>query len=394
MATGKSLYKQHRFRILFVNSTSEVGGADIDLLQICSNLDRSRFEPIVVLPGPSSIAQEFEAVGVEVIFIRLGVVKRTVNPIGFLLFVIYSFSSILALIKIAKNRHIDLIHINSIVLPAAAIASRLAGVPCVWHIREIVTRPVWARLGLVAIVSLLAHRVIAISNAVKRMFPRWMARRIVVIHHGVDLQAFDSTLNCSRLRLELGIPDTAFLVGFVGRIAPLKGVDYLIQAVNQLCRRKLDVYLLIVGPTFQEYQTYTERLVELASSLERRHRVRMLPSRRDIPYVLSALDVLVLPSIRPEGFGLVLIEAMAMGKPVVGTALGGIPEVIDGEPPVGFVVPPRDADALATALNRLASNRQLSREMGHCARARVEREFDIRIVVQEIQKVYQELIEG
>jgi glycosyltransferase involved in cell wall biosynthesis len=134
--------------------------------------------------------------------------------------------------------------------------------------------------------------------------------------------------------------------------------------------------------------------VELVTTLELEHRTRILPARRDIPHVLSAIDVLVLPSIHPEGFGLVLIEAMAMGKPVIGTALGGVPEIVDREPPVGFLVPPRDADALATILSRLASDRQLSCELGRRARDCVEREFDIRAVVQELQKLYLELLEG
>ena len=390
----KNVYQQRRFRLLFVNSTSEIGGADLDLLQICSNLDRNRFEPIVVLPGPSSIAREFEALGIEVIFMRLGAIKRTVRPIDWILFVVYSVSSILGLIRLSKNRNIDLIHINSIVLPAVAIASRLAGVRCVWHIREIVTRPIWLRNILGVLVSLLAHRVVAISNAIKLMFPKWVARRIVVIHHGVDLRAFDLAINSSKMRLELGIPESTFVVGFIGRIAPLKGVEYLIRAVGQLSKETPDVCLLIVGPTFQRYRGYAESLAELVTSLQLEHCARILPARRDIPYVLSAIDVLALPSVHPEGFGLVLIEAMAMGKSVIGTALGGVPEIVDREPPVGFIVPPRDANAIAITLSHLASNRQLGREMGRHARDCVEREFDIRTVIQKLQKLYLELLEG
>jgi len=204
------------------------------------------------------------------------------------------------------------------------------------------------------------------------------ADRIMVVGNGVDLRKFDP---CSieaerpRIRDELGIAPGAAVVGAVGRFVREKGFVELIQAMPRVLEAGPQAMLVIVGDALpSDRRSVKERLRELVSSLKLNERVVFTGLRYDVPQLLAAMDVFVLPSYR-EGMPVVLLEAMAMAKPVVATRVRGCREaVVDGE--TGILVPPRDVTALADAIVRLLLDNELARRMGAAGRKRVEEHFD------------------
>jgi glycosyltransferase involved in cell wall biosynthesis len=184
---------------------------------------------------------------------------------------------------------------------------------------------------------------------------------------------------------EVELPRGTTLIGSVGRLYEEKGYDCLIRAVALLKARGLSVRCVIAGIGPEEQQ-----LLKMIAKLGVAEEVRMLGHRQDVPDIVRALDVAVLPS-RREGSPLALIEYMALGAPIVATAVGGVPELItDGEH--GLLVPPRDPEALAGAIERLLDDRRLARRLGDQAQERQRAEHDLDAAVTRLEQLYADLV--
>jgi glycosyltransferase involved in cell wall biosynthesis len=213
---------------------------------------------------------------------------------------------------------------------------------------------------------------------------------IVVIRNGVDLARFAGDPAGARIRHELGVPAEARLVVLVSRLARLKGIEQFLQAAAALAPRYPDVRFLIVGETSPPDPRYLEQLHALSRSLGVAKAVTFTGLRSDVPSVLGAADVAVMPSLN-EALSNVLLESMAAGAPVVATRVGGTPEaLIDGE--TGLLVPPGDAGAIAGAVSRLLDDRELARRLGCAARRLIASQFSVQRMVSATEDVYATLL--
>jgi len=209
--------------------------------------------------------------------------------------------------------------------------------------------------------------------------------KFVTIHSGIDLAHFRSVqVDPAVKRKELGLPPDGAIVGTVGRLVPIKGLEWLLKAAPQVLAQFPQACFVIIGdgPLLGELRQMTSKLgIAL--------RVVFLGAREDVPECLAALDLFVLPSLN-EGMGRVLLEAMAVGCPVVATRVGGIPDIVaDGT--TGLLVPPRDDRGLAEAILTLLRDR--SRRAAYCEAARryVDGRFDIETMVHNIERLYDEV---
>ncbi|MGN6868371.1 MAG: glycosyltransferase [Solirubrobacteraceae bacterium] len=174
------------------------------------------------------------------------------------------------------------------------------------------------------------------------------------------------------------------VIGAVGRLFEEKGYSYLIRAVALLKRRGCSLQCVIVGSGPEE-----QRLRQLAAELGVDDEIRTIGHRDDVPSIVRALDVAVLPS-RREGSPLALIEYMALGASIVATAVGGVPELIE-DGVHGLLVPPCDAEALADAIERLLEDRALAASLGHAAQERQRAEYDLDALLARVERLYLEL---
>jgi len=210
-------------------------------------------------------------------------------------------------------------------------------------------------------------------------------QKFVTIHSGIDLAHFRSVqVDPAVKRKELGLPPDGAIVGTVGRLVPIKGLEWLLKAAPQVLAQFPQACFVIIGdgPLLGE-------LRQLTSKLGIGLQVVFLGAREDVLECLAALDLFVLPSLN-EGMGRVLLEAMAVGCPVVATRVGGIPDIVaDGT--TGLLVPPRDDRALAEAILTLLRDRSRRAAYGEAARRHVDGRFDVETMVRNIERLYDEV---
>jgi glycosyltransferase involved in cell wall biosynthesis len=232
--------------------------------------------------------------------------------------------------------------------------------------------------------------IIAISDHIARFTVSRGVRhpaRVRRVYHGIEptlTRALEH--EGQRIRGELGIGRDDFVVGNVGRLALQKGQRHLVAAMPALLEQVPHTHLLIAGAGDLE-----DYLRDLALEFGVAERVHVLGARKDVPALMHAIDVFAMPSIW-EGFGIVLLEAMAAGRPIVASRVATIPEVVvDGE--TGVLVPPGAPSALAQALGTLARDAARAKRMGEAGRERLRRQFSIEKMVGDTETLYRELLE-
>ena len=273
----------------------------------------------------------------------------------------------------------------------AILAARLAGLPCVCHIRAFETLSGFDRLLTTGWVDAF----IFISQALERDYLKQVkrVRRSSVVYNGLDLSDFSPAPDRAEVRERLGLSATAKVVGVVGRLEPWKGQHHFIRAIGRVRRHFPDIRALIIGQVEPHAQAYYDDLRRLIEELGLSEHVVFTGFRSDLPRILRALDMLVHSSADPEPFGRVIIEGMAAGLPVIGMDAGAVPEIIE-DGVSGVLVPPRDTEALAEAIRSLLSNPAGSRSIGQEARRRVEERFTVEQYVTGVERVYERLMGG
>jgi glycosyltransferase involved in cell wall biosynthesis len=358
--------------ILVVSNHGEiVGGGEISLLTLLGGLDRSRWEPILVVPGDGEMAARGRSLGVAVEVVPLPSVRRPT------LDVLQGYTS---LRRLVRSRGANLLHANgSRAMLYAGPVGRITGRPVIWHVRIADPEPFLDRALL-----WLADAVVVNSGAVARRFSWAPAEKIHCIHNGVDLRQFSPRPPSASLRTSLGIPEQAPVVGSVGRFVPFKGYRVLLEAARVVAGTLPGVHWLLVGDGEQrgELEAYCN-VLGLGSQ------VRFVGWREDVPEILALCDVFALPSLG-EHFGRVLIEAMAMAKAVVATDAGGVPEIVVHDE-CGLLVPPGEPQAMAEALLALLCNPARSARLGQAGRRRAEARFSIARHVEAVETVYAKL---
>ncbi len=384
-----------RATVLFVQPTSEVGGSDLALLRLVTGLDKTKVRPVVALPGPGPLVSRIESHGGTVRFVPMPPLRGNLNPWTQGRFLAGFPSAVRALRTIIRRDCVDIVHSNSLFTLYGGAAARSAGVPHVWHVREILRRRTPVRAVLVGLVRRWATETIAMSSAVARMLAEGRRpARSRVIPDGIDLAEFHPGIDGSRIRRELGVPEGAPLVTFIARLDPWKGLEVFLRAARLVREQVPGTRFLVAGGDIPTHTVYAERMRALASELGLGPSIQFTGwtyRLDDIPEVLAASSVLVHASIEPEPFGLVLIEAMACARPVVATAAGGVLDIVD-DGTTGILVTPGDAGETARAVLRILSDPTLAGAMGRAGRRKAEREFDLPTYARRVESVYRTVL--
>ena len=338
-------------------------------------------------PGEGTLEAEARAAGIEVV--RIDALRRNPHPF-------HDARALAALVRLFRGWHPDLIATH---MSKAGALGRIAGalvrVPVVhtYHGKGFHVFDSWWKTQLTLTAERLLARLTAGTIVVSDIQAREFAALHVgsdatrrVIHYGLELQPF---LEASRatLREELGVGPDMRLVGVVGRVVGIKGQDVFIRAAQQICRDRPNVCFVIVGDGDARVQFQA-----LAKDLGIERAVRFLGWRRDIPEILASLDVVVLPTVLDfEGVPVAVIEALAAGRPVVATNVGGVAEVVhDGE--TGRLVPPRDPVALAAAIRSLLDEPQAAMAMAKRGQELTKAMFRVDRYVKETADFLTEIV--
>lgn len=244
--------------------------------------------------------------------------------------------------------------------------------------------------------SRLDDRIIVASDHVGRYcveVGRVQPEKIRRVYYGISLEGPVALAErgVRALRRELELPSAGPFLLCAGRLDPQKGHPYLFDAMREVCRRVPEARLVVVGAEQQASPDYVAQLRQQASEPDLAGKIVFAGERRDVPRLMAACDLFVLASLW-EGFGLVFLEAMAAGKPVVATHVSAIPEVVlHGE--TGLLVPPRDVAALANAIIRLCEDPAERRRLGRNGYQRVRRHFIADRMVDETLAIYRDCLD-
>jgi len=368
-----------RRTVLYIQGVARYGGAPESLYRLTTRL--TRYRPLVATSRKGELTRRLDQSGVEFFTVRMGMWRKAKTwprlPI-----------TLLHLYRRSRKEKVALIHCNTLWdSPYGVTLGRLLGVPVVTHVRNTFEREKIEKYMLDRV-----NMVLAVSRAVADPLREW-GIPYQVVYNGVDLEVFSrKALSGEGVRRELGVGEAPLLL-LPGRVDTTKGQREAIMAMKTVVKEVPQAVLVVVGETSRQEEGLTEELKALASRLGVGERVIFPGARKDMPAFYAAADVVIMPSLESarEGFGRVLIEAMAMGKATVATRTGGIPEVMmEGE--TGLLVPPGDVEALARAVVDLLRDEEKRKRMGERGYERVKRFFDLEKTVVQVEEVYEELL--
>ncbi|MFM7296074.1 MAG: glycosyltransferase family 4 protein [Planctomycetota bacterium] len=370
-------------RILHAITTLDVGGAEMHLLaQVRGQCARGHSVRVVYFKGQGTLAPDFLAAGAER-------VERATFSAGL-------YGDLRANLRWAQIVHTHLLKADMGVAVLATLAGRRAGLVSSKHNDEqVLTRPLVSLVH--GILGRLPQRTIPLSDHVARFVERHgriPRERQTRIYYGLDPAPFERAAAASpaaraQLRSSLGIAADEVVFTCVARFAPQKAHDVLLRAFAQASKSEggARLRLLLVGD--DPFGDGRVRAEALARELGVHGPALFAGIRRDVPELLAASDVFVMCSLW-EGLGLVFLEAMATGLPVLATRVSAVPEVV-AEGSTGLLVPPSDVEALAAGMLRLANDASLRSALGSAGRERVRRNFALERMIEETLRVYADL---
>ncbi len=379
-----------RINILFVSSYIDLGGGETALLNLVDNLDATRYLPHLLVRAEGQLAEAWRKRGWPVY------VTPWRGATTYFIPALWAQLSISRRIgKIIREQHIQLVHSDYHTLPMALPAGERNGVPVVWWCWGWWFKPKSWQRGFFQRPA----ATIALSKAIKAGFlgepPFMPPDKVELIYSGVDTTRFRPGIDGVQVRRDADIPTRAPLVALLARFQDVKGHDVFQDMARQVVRIIPEAHFIVAGENTQtsadnEYKT---RILETAANDPAlKNRLHYLGFRADTERVIAAADVVVCSS-HFESYGMVNIEAMASGKPVVSTNKGGPAETIaDGV--TGYLVPPGDATGLALQVITLLHNPTMRARMGVAGRARVEEHFSVKAMAAHYMQIVEQVLKS
>ncbi len=383
-------------RILTVNNTADRYGASRCLERVFGALAEAGHQVHAVLPEDGPLVALLRARGVHVhVHPGLPIVDRNLlkTTAGRLRFAAALPQSVIFLVRLIRRLRIDIVHTNTVVLPSPSLAALITRRPHVWHIREILEEfgPLWRPYQ--RWVCGLSSAVVAISRCVRDQFDPQLRRKVQVLYDGLDPTAGVAD-RAAALGFRNRFPEADTLVGVVGRIKwHRKGQEVLVRAAALLRQRFPGCHYVVVGAPSLGNEDHEIRLRALIAQHGLEPVVHLAGEIEDTAPVFAALDIAVAPSIQPEPFGCVVLEAMACGTAVVGSRAGGIAEqIVDGES--GLLFKPGDPEDLAHQLEALLADPALRQRLASAGEHRVRSHFQLAATIADMATLLESLVPG
>ncbi len=338
---------------------------------------------VVVACTVERFRKDLEEDGARVIHVPI---PRRIDPLK-------DLNALITLYRLFRKERPDVVHTHTSKAGfLGRLAARLAGVPLILHtIHELPQNAVRSRKAklvyrlLEQVAARWAHHLITVSYANERQILEERIcppNKLTTIREGLELEKYQPSQAPEAIRQRYGIPESALLIGTAARLEPAKGYGFLLEAFELIRARRPDAWLVCAGTGHLESELRAQAGPQVVFT----------GWVDDLVSTMAAYDIFVLSSLY-EGLGIVLLEAMALARPVVSTAVGGTTDVVvDGE--TGYLVPSRDPQALATRVLQLLDTPERCQQMGAAGRERVEREFRAEAADDAMLALYTRLSRG
>lgn len=374
-------------RVLVVHPSDELYGADIILLSLIDFLLSKNVLIYVVLPTDMPYAgllsTELSKRNVKIFYFDIAVLRRKYFSIkGIINYFKKLMCSVLFLKRLINENSINIVFSNTFAVIPGPIVAAFTNRSHIWHIHEIIESPRFMRLLTSILACFLGQQTICVSNAVKNNIIKIYGQRLQsklsmvrVIHNGIDVNGF-ATKAHNGVRYSPWEGTKFFVAGVVGRISPFKGQYSFLDTAATISVKCPQARFTFVGSPLPGNDFILDELKARACELRISSKLHIDGFRKDIWNVINSLDVLVLSSVEPDPFPTIILEAMALSKPVVAFAVGGVPEMIEDEV-TGFLIAPGRKDLMAEKILMLFDDDELRLKMGRAAKKRALTMFDL-----------------
>ena len=369
--------------ILVLHVVSDMYGSSKVLLQAVTALKARGHKVCVVVSENGPLTEALELEGIETKIIRLGILRRRyLNVLGLLNRVGVLTRAFFALKKLCKQNQIDIIYTNTAPVIIGGILSKFTGIKNVWHLHEILEPSSFMHRFFGWMINATAQKVIVVSDAV---YNNWAGRidasKMIKVYNGFEVSGINVDINVgananATLREQLNLNNNTILVGMVGRVNLIKGQSYFIQIAAAAKAAGLNCHFVMIGDAYKGYEYLYPQLESQIAALGLQNTITNLYYQPNAVALIQQLDIFVLPSIKPDSFPVVILEAMAAGKPIIATNQGGAQEQID-DYVTGFLIPINDATIAAQKLGVLVNNPDMRTRMGQAGAKKLQEQFSL-----------------
>lgn len=384
--------------VLNVLYDERVGGPQMRVIQVARRLKAVGLETVVVMPkGDPRFSALLDQAQIPCCEMKLVRLRSSFNPLEHAQYVAKFCPNVMALRRLIRQYHIDVVHTNGLMNLQAAIAARMERAKLVWHLNDVVTPRTLRTLCLPFVLSW-ADRIAISSKAVGQHYfpkPNCMQSRVHVLYPPVDTEEFRPNPDDSvarAVRSEFGIRDGCPLIGTVANIAPGKGFEYLLEAAPNIKQSFPDTKFMFVGQRLANRQAYWDFLARRIKELTLANDVYFTGGRSDVSRLMRAMTLYVHPS-ESESCGMSILEASASGLPVVAADVDGPRETVIPNV-TGLLVEPKRPLRFAEAIIRLLSDPETARGMGMAGAERMRALFSLDSCVKEHMRLYTALVPG
>lgn len=369
-------------KLMFLHSSSELYGSDKSLYNLINNLDKSKFQCIVVLPEEGPLVDLISNIdNTKVVINRIATLRRKNLSIKGMLEYIKDFcKSTRDMKSLIKENEVDVVYTNTSVVFPGAFAAKIMGKKNVWHVREIISSK-FERTVIKCIINTLADVIIANSKATGASISH-NYKKVKVVYNAIEL---DDTI-----KNKVDGKSSVVTIGMAGRINRWKGQKLFVDMAKLVFEKNRNVRFLIAGDVYKGEDAILEDLKKYISNNNMDKHIKLLGRVEDMTSFYDSLDIFVLPSIQPEPFGLVVLEAMDREVPVIATNHGGPVEIIENNKD-GFLVDYKDATEMSKIVDMLINNEKLRDDIAKSAKEKRCKVFSIENYVSNIAEILESI---
>lgn len=382
-----------KINILYLHAGAEMYGADKILLEIVTNLDQDLYKPLVILPNEGVLVYELQKRNIEVAVVNYPILRRKYfNIQGVFNYAVQYIKYSKLLSKIVFESKINIIHVNTSAVLEGIYLKKKNKIPLIWHIHEIIMNPTIVYKLTSFLVNRYSSSIITVSNAVKEhLIDSKMvdANKVKVIYNGISNLNFDFD-NIKIIKKNLELTEDNLVIGMIGRINSWKGQLDFIESVTPLLNRYSHLKILLVGGTFEGEEWRKTELIDKISKIKQKDNIILIDFQDNIADYHQLIDIFVLPSTNPDPFPTVVLEAMSLGKPIVGYNHGGIKEMIST--PELYLATPKDTSELSRKIELLITDKESRIREGILNKNKQRTLFNKENYNGNIQDLYQSIL--
>ena len=382
--------------ILFIHQSSELYGSDKTLLLLLRYLDKIKYNPIVLLPNEGPLKVELEKENIKVVIAPvLKIYRKMFLPKNLFFF----FKDIKKAIKIADELNaqykFDILYSNTLAVLLGILFANKTKIKHIWHVHEIIGSPkIFTKLFRNLLALNCNSKIIYNSNATKVFWDlnKNTSLKSQVICNGIEIKnnslSFDQITEIRIKLLKSNQKET--IIALIGRISRWKGQQVLLNSFYELSKKHTNIKLVFIGSTPPNQDVFLKELNDRITELKLSNKVQHIPFTEKIEEMYQSIDIAIVPSIEPEPFGLVAVEAMLAKKPVIASNHGGLTEIILNEV-TGYLVEPNNENELTKAIEKLIENPELRKIYGDNGYQRVIDQFSVNKYVEDFENLFKKI---